>query len=59
MTQTTIPKPQTPWAVSIQQRLATGSLIALGVVLAGLAVKFTGLNGKLGLPLRSSSFQRY
>jgi phosphate transport system permease protein len=48
MTQTTIPKPQTPWAVTIQQRLATGSLIALGVVLAGLAVQFTGLNGKLG-----------
>jgi len=48
MTQTTIPKPQTPWAVTIQQRLATGSLIALGVVLAGLAIQFTGLNGKLG-----------
>jgi phosphate transport system permease protein len=48
MTQTTIPKPQTPWAVTIQQRLATGSLIALGLVLAGLAVEFTGLSGKLG-----------
>ena len=48
MTQTTIPKPQTPWGVSLQQRFATGSLIALGLVLAGLAVQFTGLNGKLG-----------
>jgi phosphate transport system permease protein len=48
MTQTTIPKPQTPWAITIQQRLATGSLIALGLVLAGLAVEFTGLSGKLG-----------
>jgi phosphate transport system permease protein len=48
MTQTTIPKPQTPWAVTIQQRLATGTLIGLGLVLAGLAIEFTGLSGKLG-----------
>ena len=48
MTQTTIPKPQTPWGVSIQQRLATASLLALGAVLAGLAIKLTGLSGKLG-----------
>ncbi len=48
MTQTTIPKPQTPWGVSIQQRLATTSLIALGLILAAVTVEITGLNGKLG-----------
>ena len=48
MTHTTIPMPQTPWGVSIQQRLATASLLALGAVLAGLAIKLTGLSGKLG-----------
>jgi phosphate transport system permease protein len=48
MTQTTIPKPQTPWAVTIQQRLATGSLIAVSLVLAAIAVEFSGLSGKLG-----------
>ena len=30
MTQLTIPTPQTPWAVSIKQRLNTAGLIALG-----------------------------
>jgi phosphate transport system permease protein len=48
MTQTTIPKPQTPWGVSIQQRLATASLFALALVLATVTVKTTGLSGKLG-----------
>jgi phosphate transport system permease protein len=48
MTQTTIPTPQTPWATTIQQRLNTAGLILLGVALAGVAVKTTGLSGKLG-----------
>ncbi len=48
MTQSAIPTPQTPWAVSPQQRIATGSLIALGAILAGIVVKTTGLSGKLG-----------
>jgi len=48
MTQSVIPTPQTPWAVSPQQRIATASLIALGAIFAGIAVKTTGLNGKLG-----------
>jgi phosphate transport system permease protein len=48
MTQLTIPTPQTPWAVSIKQRLNTAGLIALGALLAGVAVKTTGLSGKLG-----------
>ena len=48
MTQLTIPTPQTPWAVSIKQRLNTLGLIALGASLAGVTVKTTGLNGKLG-----------
>jgi phosphate transport system permease protein len=48
MTQLTIPTPQTPWAVSIKQRLNTTGLIVLGALLAGAAVKTTGLSGKLG-----------
>ena len=48
MTHSTIPTPQTPWAVSLKQRLNTWGLIALGALLAGVAVKTTGLNGKLG-----------
>jgi phosphate transport system permease protein len=48
MTQLTIPTPQTPWAISIKQRLNNWGLIALGALLAGVAVKTTGLNGKLG-----------
>ena len=48
MTQTTIPAPQTPWATTIQQRLNTAGLIALGAALAGVTVKTTGLSGKLG-----------
>ena len=48
MTQTTIPKPQTPWGTSIAQRLATLAILALAAVLAGAAVEFTGLSGKLG-----------
>jgi phosphate transport system permease protein len=48
MTQLTIPTPQTPWAVSIKQRLNTTGLIVLGALLAGVAVKTTGLSGKLG-----------
>jgi phosphate transport system permease protein len=48
MTQLTIPTPQTPWAISIKQRLNTWGLIALGALLAGVVAKTTGLNGKLG-----------
>jgi len=48
MTQTTIPKPQTPWGTSMAQRMATASLLALAGVLAGGAVELTGLSGKLG-----------
>jgi phosphate transport system permease protein len=48
MTQLTIPTPQTPWAISIKQRLNTWGLIALSALLAGVVVKTTGLNGKLG-----------
>lgn len=48
MMQATIPTPQTPWATSIQQRINTAGLILLGAVLAGVAVKTTGLSGKLG-----------
>jgi len=48
MTQSVIPTPQTPWAVSIKQRLSTAGLITLGALLAGVAVKTTGLSGKLG-----------
>jgi phosphate transport system permease protein len=48
MTQTTIPKPQTPWGTSIAHRMATASLLALAGVLAGAAIELTGLSGKLG-----------
>ena len=48
MTQTTIPKPQTPWGTSMAQRMATASLLALAGVLAGGAIELTGLSGKLG-----------
>ena len=48
MTQTTIPKPQTPWGTSIAQRLATAAILALSAVLAGASVELTGLSGKLG-----------
>ena len=48
MTQTTIPKPQKPWGTSIAQRLATAAILALAAVLAGAAIDFTGLSGKLG-----------
>ena len=48
MTQTTIPKPQKPWGASIAQRLATAGILAVAGVLAGVAIEFTGLNGKLG-----------
>jgi phosphate transport system permease protein len=48
MTQTTIPKPQTPWSTSIAQRLATAAILTLAAILAGAAVEFTGLSGKLG-----------
>jgi len=48
MTQMLIPSPQTPWATTIRQRLNTAGLILLGAVLAGVAVKTTGLSGKLG-----------
>ena len=48
MTQTTIPKPQMPWGTSITQRLATAGILALAAVLAGAAIEFSGLSGKLG-----------
>jgi phosphate transport system permease protein len=48
MTQTTIPVPQKPWGTSIAQRLATAGILALAGVLAGAAIEFTGLSGKLG-----------
>jgi phosphate transport system permease protein len=48
MTQTTIPKPQTPWGTSMAQRSATASLLVLAGVLAGGAIELTGLSGKLG-----------
>jgi phosphate transport system permease protein len=48
MTQTTIPKPHTPWGTSIAQRLATAAILALAAVLAGAVIEFTGLSGKLG-----------
>jgi len=48
MTQTTIPKPQTPWGTSMAHRMATASLLALAGVLAGAAIELTGLSGKLG-----------
>jgi phosphate transport system permease protein len=48
MTQSTIPRPQKPWGTSIAQRLATASILFAALVLAGAAVKLTGLNGKLG-----------
>jgi len=48
MTQTTIPAPQKPWGTSIAQRLATAGILALTAVLAGAAIEFTGLSGKLG-----------
>ena len=48
MTQTTTPKPQKPWGTSIAQRLATAGILALAAVLAGAAIEFTGLSGKLG-----------
>jgi len=48
MTQTTIPKPQTPWGISMTQRVTTASLLVLAGVLAGGAIELTGLSGKLG-----------
>jgi len=48
MTQTTIPKPQMPWGTTIAQRLATTGILALAAVLAGAAIEFSGLSGKLG-----------
>ena len=48
MNQTTIPKPQKPWGTSIAQRLATAAILAVAGVLAGAAIEFTGLSGKLG-----------
>ena len=48
MTQTTIPTPQKPWGTSSAQRLATAGILALAAVLAGAAIEFSGLSGKLG-----------
>ena len=48
MTQTTIPAPQKPWGTSIAQRLATAGILALAAALAGAAIEFSGLSGKLG-----------
>ena len=44
----TIPQPGKPWEISLKERSASASLIILAVFLAGAAVKFTGLDGKLG-----------
>lgn len=41
-------KPIKPWEMTNRQRLTNASLIASALLLATLAVKFTGLNGKLG-----------
>ena len=43
----TIPQPGKPWEISLKKRSASASLIILAVFLAGAAVKFTGLDGKL------------
>ena len=48
MTQATIPTPQKPWGTSIAQRLATAGILALAAALAGAAIEFSGLSGKLG-----------
>ncbi len=48
MTVQTIPQPGKPWEVTVKQRTATGSLIALAFILAAATVKFSGLSGKLG-----------
>jgi phosphate transport system permease protein len=48
MTQTTIPKPQKPWGISIAQRMATAAILLMAAVLAGAAIELTGLSGKLG-----------
>jgi phosphate transport system permease protein len=48
MTNLITPKPTKPWEVTVQQRASKASLIVLAVLLATVAVKFTGLNGKLG-----------
>jgi phosphate transport system permease protein len=37
-----------PWGTSIAQRLATAAILAFAAVLAGAAIEFTGLSGKLG-----------
>ena len=48
MTLQITPQPGKPWEVTVKQRAATGSLIALAIALAFGAVYLTGLNGKLG-----------
>jgi len=48
MTLQVTPQPGKPWEVTVKQRAATGSLIALAIALAFGAVYLTGLNGKLG-----------
>lgn len=48
MSQVLIPKPGTPWRVAPKEKFQTGLLILLALFLATLAVKMTGLNGKLG-----------
>ena len=44
----TIPTPQKPWKASKLDRIETFGVIAASFALAGIAVEFTGLNGKLG-----------
>jgi phosphate transport system permease protein len=51
MTLQVTPQPGRPWEVTIKQRTATGSVIALAIALAFGAVNLTGLNGKLGFAI--------
>ncbi len=48
MSQVLIPQPGKPWEVTPKERLETGLLIFLALLLASVAVKVTGLSGKLG-----------
>lgn len=41
-------KPQKPWSLSLSERLLIGSGLFLAIITATVAVKFTGLSGKLG-----------
>lgn len=43
-----VPTPGKPWEVTPKQRIATGTILLLGALLATAIVKLTGLSGKLG-----------